>query len=147
MYVSNPFIPYILQSDDDGDDNIKNVNDKEKIFTKKQIINNKDYKKRPLINMKNMKKLKSENILDVNMITNDKDSPVNNKPQSLSELLQNTDIRFLSLLYTFFCFSVMFVDEVFPLWAVRYVLMSNSSRSYCLCGVHSLQLNSRYLLK
>jgi hypothetical protein len=86
-------------------------------------MDSKNYKKIPLHKTKSLKKLipESKNILDDNIIINDNNSPVNNKPQSLSELLRNKDIRFLSLLYTFFCFSVMFVDEVFPLWAVRCV--------------------------
>ena len=43
------------------------------------------------------------------------------KPQSLSEMIKNTQIRFLSILYTCFCFVIMFVDESFPLWAVTSV--------------------------
>jgi hypothetical protein len=121
LQISDRFLPHILQSDDDGEDNIKNENNNEKILTKKQIIDIKNYKKLPFNKKSEINlHLKNENILDDKITINDNNSPVNNKPQSLSELLRNKDIRFLSLLYTFFCFSVMFVDEVFPLWAVRY---------------------------
>ena len=43
------------------------------------------------------------------------------KPQTLSEMIRNKDIRFLSILYSYFCFVIMFVDESFPLWAVTSV--------------------------
>ena len=43
------------------------------------------------------------------------------KPQSLKEMIADKSIRFLSTLYTYFCFVIMFVDESFPLWAVTSV--------------------------
>ena len=40
------------------------------------------------------------------------------KPQTFNELLASNSIRSMGVLYTSLCFSVMFVDESFPLWAV-----------------------------
>ena len=51
------------------------------------------------------------------------------KPQSLSEMIKNKQIRFLSILYTCFCFVIMFVDESFPLWAVTSVQQGGLSWS------------------
>ena len=43
---------------------------------------------------------------------------VSKKPQNFNEMVANKSIRSMGVLYTSLCFSVMFVDEAFPLWAV-----------------------------
>lgn len=40
------------------------------------------------------------------------------KPQNFNEMVASKSIRSMGVLYTSLCFSVMFVDEAFPLWAV-----------------------------
>lgn len=40
------------------------------------------------------------------------------KPQNFNEMLTSKSIRSMGVLYSCLCFSVMFVDESFPLWAV-----------------------------
>ena len=40
------------------------------------------------------------------------------KPHNFNEMVANSKIQFLAIFYSFFSFSVMFVDECFPLWAV-----------------------------
>lgn len=43
---------------------------------------------------------------------------VTKKPQNFNEMLTSKSIRSMGVLYSCLCFSVMFVDESFPLWAV-----------------------------
>jgi hypothetical protein len=40
------------------------------------------------------------------------------KPTTLWAMMRDPHIAFICVLYTFFSFSIMFVDEVFPLWCV-----------------------------
>ena len=43
---------------------------------------------------------------------------VKKKPQNFNEMLTSKSIRSMGVLYSCTCFSVMFIDESFPLWAV-----------------------------
>jgi hypothetical protein len=43
---------------------------------------------------------------------------VEERPRNFNEMIKNSKIQFLAVFYSFFSFSVMFIDECFPLWAV-----------------------------
>jgi hypothetical protein len=53
---------------------------------------------------------------DFEEVTTQKD--LSKKPQNFNEMVASKSIRSMGVLYTSLCFSVMFVDEAFPLWAV-----------------------------
>lgn len=53
---------------------------------------------------------------DFDEVTTQKE--LSKKPQNFNEMVANKSIRSMGVLYTSLCFSVMFVDEAFPLWAV-----------------------------
>jgi hypothetical protein len=61
-------------------------------------------------------------ILEKSITNNINDSSciiiVEERPRNFNEMITNSKIQFLAVFYSFFSFSVMFVDECFPLWAV-----------------------------
>ena len=59
---------------------------------------------------------------------------IKKKPQNFNEMLTSKSIRSMGVLYSCTCFSVMFVDESFPLWAVTSIQKRGLSWNSCQVG-------------
>jgi hypothetical protein len=88
---------------EDYDENIGNENENKSKIIKKNISETRRLSEKNIANDEN----NSSRIIEEER-----------KPHNFNEMIANSKIQFLTVFYSFFSFSVMFIDECFPLWAV-----------------------------